>query len=144
MHADEGDRRSERKSSRTIEESNEPNPYTVFLLMESLHDKLKILNYDLEFCTKRGYKAFPRHFFAIAGNANEQLFIFGGLVSWLLSIVGHRFAAPDQYDDPNQVTTNIMLELRKQGIPTEFPQSKLKQGYGEEICSCLNSMAQWH
>jgi hypothetical protein len=29
-------------------------------------------------------------------NASEQLYYFGNLISWLLSIVGQRFVAPDQ------------------------------------------------
>ena len=141
--ADEGDRRIDSKSkSGDAEVASESNPYTVFMLMESAHDKLKLLNYDNDFCSKRGYKSFSKHYFAVADNANEQLFVFGGLMSWLLSIVGHRFTAPEQYDDPNQVTTNIMLELRKQGISTEFSQSKLKHGFGEELCQVLNTLTQ--
>lgn len=37
-----------------------------------------------------------RFYFAVASNAQEQLFYFGSLISWLLSLVGHKFNAPDQ------------------------------------------------
>jgi estrogen-related receptor beta like 1 len=47
-----------------------------------------------------------------------------------------------QYEDPNTITTNIMLELRKLGLPTEFSQSKIKQGWGEEVCATLSNLAQ--
>ena len=46
-----------------------------------------------------------------------------------------------QYEDPNTITTNIMLELRKLGLPTEFSQSKIKQGWGDEVCATLNNLA---
>lgn len=31
-------------------EEDAPNPYAAFVLMENLHDKLKLLNYDARFC----------------------------------------------------------------------------------------------
>lgn len=136
---DDGDARKDRKRGDVAEGED---PYTVFMIMDSLFDKLKLLNYDAEFCAKRGFKPIPRHYFAIQENASEQLHYFGNLMSWLLSLAGQRFIAPDQYDDPNQVATSVMLELRKQGLPTEFSQTKLKQGFGEEICQILNNLAQ--
>eukprot|EP00047_Mylnosiga_fluctuans_P004796 m.236650 g.236650 ORF g.236650 m.236650 type:complete len:418 (+) comp13005_c0_seq1:41-1294(+) len=140
---DEEPRKGDKSEKRRGEGSETgEDPFAVFTIMESLHDKLKLLDYDSDFCAKRGFKSIPRHYFAIAENASEQLYYFGNLLSWLLSITGQRFTPPDQYDDPNTVTTNIMLELRKQGLPTEFSQTKLKQGSGEEVCQVLNNVAQ--
>lgn len=110
--------------------------------MENLLDKLKLLDYDTKFCQTEKMKPLSRHYFATAGNTSEQLYYFGKLMSWLLSLANQKFAAPDQYEDPNTIATNVMLELKKQGIPTDFSASKLKQGYGEEVCSVLNSCAQ--
>lgn len=40
-------------------------------------------------------------------------------MSWLIGICGGNFDAPEQYDDPNTISTNIMLELKKQGLGAE-------------------------
>lgn len=44
--------------------------------------------------------------------------------------------------DPNSITTSIMMELRKLNLPTDFSQTKIKQGWGEEVCATLNNIAQ--
>eukprot|EP00051_Salpingoeca_urceolata_P027961 m.484219 g.484219 ORF g.484219 m.484219 type:complete len:420 (-) comp23254_c0_seq1:33-1292(-) len=130
-----------RERSRTEATETAPNPYGLFIAMEALYDKLQLLDYDTGYCRQRGHTPISRHFFSIQTNASEQLHVFGCLFSWLLSLRGHVFPAPDQYDDPNAVATNIMLELRKHGLPTDFPPARIKQGYGEEIISVLDTLA---
>eukprot|EP00052_Salpingoeca_macrocollata_P005739 m.49277 g.49277 ORF g.49277 m.49277 type:complete len:427 (-) comp15027_c0_seq2:25-1305(-) len=118
------------------------NVYATFILSENLLDKLKLLDYDTAFCAAKGFRPIHRHYFAIPDNPSDQLYYFANLFSWLLGLTAQTFPAPQQYDDPHTTTTNIMLELRKQGFPTDFSQSKLKQGYGDEVCQILNNAAQ--
>lgn len=63
-------------------------------------------------------------------------------MSWLVNLAGHNFPAPEPYDDPNEITSNILHELRRQGMATDFPQTRLRQGHGEEVCLILNTLAQ--
>eukprot|EP00344_Euplotes_crassus_P001609 CAMPEP_0196994552 /NCGR_PEP_ID=MMETSP1380-20130617/837_1 /TAXON_ID=5936 /ORGANISM="Euplotes crassus, Strain CT5" /LENGTH=335 /DNA_ID=CAMNT_0042409961 /DNA_START=162 /DNA_END=1170 /DNA_ORIENTATION=+ len=48
----------------------------------------------------------------------------------------------NQYDDPNTVTNNIVLDLKKLDILIDFPPSKLKTGSGEAVCQALNGLVQ--
>ncbi len=62
-------------------------------------------------------------------------------MSWLLTLSGRPFQPPQQYDDPNLTCTNILSELREAGFaPASFPPTKLRQGYGEAVCSILNAL----
>ena len=62
-------------------------------------------------------------------------------VSWLLTSSGRPFQPPQQYDDPNLTCTNILSELREAGFaPASFPPTKLRQGYGDAVCSILNAL----
>ncbi|EDQ91221.1 uncharacterized protein MONBRDRAFT_17952 [Monosiga brevicollis MX1] len=124
------------------QEDEAPNPYGTFILAENLTDKLKLLDYDEHFLKARKVPPFPRHYFAVSVNSNEQLWTFAALVSWLLELCGQNYPQPDVYDDPNAIISGIMIELRKQGMPTDFQQSRLKPGYGPEICQILNNLAQ--
>ncbi len=36
------------------------------------------------------------HYFAVPENASEQLYYFGGLMSWLLSLSGQKFTPAEQ------------------------------------------------
>ena len=62
-------------------------------------------------------------------------------VSWLLTLSGRPFQPLQQYDDPNLTCTNILSELREAGFaPASFPPTKLRQGYGDAVCSILNAL----
>ena len=60
-------------------------------------------------------------------------------VTWLLGLCGKSGNAPSQYDDPNVVCTNIVVELKDLGYSQQmnFPPAKLKQGYGDAVCTIL-------
>ena len=45
------------------------------------------------------------------------------------------------YDDPMTVSTNILNECKKIGIPSEFPPLKLKSGAGEYVLIILTQLA---
>jgi estrogen-related receptor beta like 1 len=74
-----------------------------------------------------------------ASNPGTQFKYFNGLVVWLLKKVG-REANWGKYDDPNTTCTNMLIALRDLGIRVDMPPGKLKQGYGEGVCSVLHNL----
>lgn len=116
--------------------------HLVFVKMEHLMDKLKLLNYEQEFCKKLKFKPFPRHYFALPTNPGEQFYAFTNLAVWLLNACGKRLEQPQEYDDPNATIATIIAEGKELGIATNFPPAKLKSGAGEHVCSVLNDLAE--
>lgn len=67
-----------------------------------------------------------RHYFAAASDASAQLHYFACLMSWLLSLAGKSFDAPDQYDDPNTICSNIVTKLKELRLVESMSQSALR------------------
>lgn len=111
-----------------------------FILMEELLDKLKLLNYEKEFCRGWGFRAFSRHYFAVATNSGEQFFAFTNVVAWLLNQCGKSFERPQEFDDPNATISEILNLSRSLGITVDFPPAKLKSGYGEQVIYLVNKL----
>mmetsp|Transcript_35464 Transcript_35464/g.56724 ORF Transcript_35464/g.56724 Transcript_35464/m.56724 type:complete len:444 (+) Transcript_35464:327-1658(+) len=110
----------------------------VLLLAENVLEKLKLVEYDVEYCQRKNINPFPKTYFASpAANASSQWSSFIGLVSWLMKEIGHEFEV-DKYDDPNTSSNKMMLALKKLNFESDFPVSRLKQGYGEAVCSVLD------
>eukprot|EP00040_Diaphanoeca_grandis_P011725 m.60116 g.60116 ORF g.60116 m.60116 type:complete len:425 (+) comp22803_c0_seq1:247-1521(+) len=150
--ADEGaadpkeERRKERKR-RSKAESNEVSgddaPQDVYILMENLLDQLKMLDYDSKFCPKYKFKPLSRLFFATATDASAQVHYFTNLISWLLSIAGENFDAPEQYDDPNTTITNVLIKLREIGsYGKDLSSTTIRTGSGTEVILILAALAQ--
>ncbi|CAI2371586.1 unnamed protein product [Moneuplotes crassus] len=112
------------------------------VLMEDIIEYLKLLNYEGDFCSERGLKPLSRCYFAVKFNPSDQFMYFVSLVSWLLTLCGQTPGGWNQYDDPNTVTNNIVLDLKKLDILIDFPPSKLKTGSGEAVCQALNGLVQ--
>ena len=111
-----------------------------FILMEELLDKLKLLNYEKEFCRGWGFRAFSRHYFAVPTNSGEQFFAFTNVVAWLLNQCGKSFERPQEFDDPNATISEILNLSRSLGITVDFPPAKLKSGYGEQVIYLVNKL----
>ncbi|MBN3321848.1 IFT57 protein, partial [Atractosteus spatula] len=116
--------------------------YQMFVVMEDLLDKLKLLDYEEEVLRKHNMKALSRHYFALPTNPGEQFFMFTTIASWLINQAGRPFEQPQEYDDPNATVSNILAELRAFGGLVDFPPSKLKTGYGEYVCYVLDRLAE--
>ncbi|NWY46791.1 IFT57 protein, partial [Sylvia atricapilla] len=86
--------------------------FHMFVLMEDLLDKLKLLNYEEEALRRHNMRPLSRHYFALPTNPGEQFFMFCTLAAWLISKAGHPFEQPQEYDDPNAVISNVLSELR--------------------------------
>lgn len=63
-------------------------------------------------------------------------------MAWLLSLAGRKFATPQQFDDPNVTCTSIITEVKEAGVAVSaYAPTKLRQGYGDAVCSILNGLA---
>ncbi|NWT34963.1 IFT57 protein, partial [Cardinalis cardinalis] len=86
--------------------------FHMFVLMEDLLDKLKLLSYEEEALRRHNMRPLSRHYFALPTNPGEQFFMFCTLAAWLISKAGRPFEQPQEYDDPNAVISNVLSELR--------------------------------
>ncbi|KAG5444693.1 Intraflagellar transport protein 57 [Clonorchis sinensis] len=118
------------------------NPYFTFVHMESLSEKLKLLNYEQQFCRTRSQKPLSRHYYAIPTNPGEQFHNFTSLASWLVVKANGKIDPPQEYDDPNATIATILDAVRELGHSVEFPPSKLKSGCGEYCIEVLRALAE--
>ncbi|XP_005490469.3 intraflagellar transport protein 57 homolog isoform X1 [Zonotrichia albicollis] len=116
--------------------------FHMFVLMEDLLDKLKLLSYEEEALRRQNMRPLSRLYFALPTNPGEQFFMFCTLAAWLISKAGHPFEQPQECDNPNAVISNVLSELRSFGRPVDFPPSKLKTGCGEQVCYVLDCLAE--
>ncbi|KAI9014928.1 intra-flagellar transport protein 57 [Gaertneriomyces semiglobifer] len=109
--------------------------------MDDILDKLKILNYQAEFCRPKNFKPLPRFYFNVqSSNPNEQLYHFTSLFSWLVRKLGDRYEEPGQFDDPNATAASLAAKLRDLDIPFDQGLNKLKQGHGDAIIYVLQTL----
>lgn len=130
--ASEAPKREARK--RREVKSKGPSPA---LMMEHILEKLKHLNYVDELCRKKAFRPFARTLFAIKGeNQSTQFACFLKVVVWLMSKCGRSFEI-DKFDDPNTSVVKVMLELKEMGFEMDVAANKLKQPYGDAVCTVL-------
>nr|XP_057924788.1 intraflagellar transport protein 57 homolog isoform X2 [Doryrhamphus excisus] len=119
--------------------------HQVFVLMEALLEKLKVLNYEEELLSKHNMKTLSRHYFVsspyLASNPGEQFYMFTIMAAWLINACGRSFSKPQEDDEPTATVSNILAELRAFGLKVDFPPSKLKSGSGEHVCFVLDRLA---
>ncbi|XP_076628527.1 intraflagellar transport 57 [Colletes latitarsis] len=125
-----------------IEDGSAPSaPYVIYIRMEDLLEKLKLLNYDTEFLPEFKIKAIHRTYFVMQTNPGEQFYTFTSLAAWLVRKIGKNFEPPQESDDPNSTIAIILDHLRDINVPVEFPPNKLKQGSGEHAIYVLDNLA---
>ncbi|NXI79630.1 IFT57 protein, partial [Rhipidura dahli] len=106
-------RRGEReRSEEGLVERGPGAAFHMFVLMEDLLDKLKLLSYEEEALRRHNMRPLSRHYFALPTNPGEQFFMFCTLAAWLITKAGRPFEQPQEYDDPNAVISNVLSELR--------------------------------
>ncbi|NXH39196.1 IFT57 protein, partial [Dicaeum eximium] len=109
---EEGRRGERERSEEGLAERGPGSAFHMFVLMEDLLDKLKLLSYEEEALRRHNMRPLSRHYFALPTNPGEQFFMFCTLAAWLISKAGHPFEQPQEYDDPNAVISNVLSELR--------------------------------
>jgi len=108
-----------------------------YAMMEDVLEQLKILDYEQDFCEKKGIEPFTRTYFSMpASNAGVQFKTFLDIVSWLMRQCHADFTV-DKFDDPNTSVNKMMLSLKNMGFQMDFPASKLKQANGDCVCAVL-------
>lgn len=127
---------------RSLESENTPE-----MAMEMLVDRLKLLDYERDFCKRKKpfRKPLNRFYFALplsSGNQGEQFFYFTSLCSWLLGLAGVEVPAPKEFDDPNQTCNSIIGACKRLGFAAPgYAPMKLTSGYGREVCGVLEGLA---
>lgn len=109
----------------------------VYSLMEDINDKLKILNYETQFCKGREFKPLSRTYFALPGKPSDQFPYFSALCAWILGELDPEFIEWNQFDDPSTISNNIIDCLRRMHFKADFPTTKLRHGSGDAVCSAL-------
>ncbi|KAB5535625.1 hypothetical protein PHYPO_G00120040 [Pangasianodon hypophthalmus] len=137
--ADDGRREDEDERSSGLQ-------HQMFMIMEDLLDKLKLLDYEEQVLVKHNMKPLSRHYFVASSytvsNPGEQFYMFNVIAAWLITLCGRSFETPQEYDDPNMIVANILTHLRALGGLVDFPPSKLKSGAGEHVCYVLDRLAE--
>lgn len=133
--------KEKKRGEEVVEDGGPGLIYMPFVVNEELVDKLRLLNYEVEFIKPLNMKSMSRHYFAIATNPGEQFFMFTSLAAWLLRSAGRNFEQPQEYDDPNATISSIIAEVKKFNYSVDFPPSKLKQGCGEHCLYILDRLA---
>lgn len=113
-------------------------------MWEDSLEKLKILNYERDYCKKLNKKPFSRIQFVIPGpNASHQFSEFISICAWLCLTISRKPDAfkPEEFDDPNTMVNKLMLALRQFDFRSSFPPQKLKVAHGEQVCTVLEFLA---
>jgi estrogen-related receptor beta like 1 len=114
--------------------------------MEDLVDRLKLLNYEQDFCIGFGkgsqFKPLTRTYFALpSDNPNAQFFYFTSLAAWLMSLCGRQMQAPGQFEDPNTSATNILYEMKQLDLSVkDLAPNRLRTGNGESVLQVLGML----
>lgn len=109
-------------------------------MWESALEKLKILNYERDYCKKLNKKPFSRVQFVIPGaNPSHQFDEFVSICAWLCLSISRKTDTfkPEEFDDPNTIVNKLMLALRQFDFRASFPPQKLKTAHGEFVCQVL-------
>ena len=85
-----------------------------------------MLNFEKDFLQAKGLKPISRAYFSTPINSNEQFNYFKQLAKWLFQMNEVQVTDFNKFDDPQTVSQNILNELKKIGIETDFPPIKLK------------------
>lgn len=124
-----------------VSEKEQDHSFNAYVQMEELLDKLKLLNYELEFLTNLKIKPIHKSYFVIPKNPGEQFYLFSLLAAWLIKSTGKEFAEPQEFDDPNETISRILQETKEQGLSADISSSKLKQGVGYQAITVLDFLA---
>lgn len=129
------------KGGKTQEVANTgPAMGPVYLMWENTLEKLKILNYEQNFCGNGKHQPFSRiHFVVPAKNQSSQFDDFIDVCSWLCAVITKNTETfrRDQYDDPNTITNKLLLALRQLDFKGSFPSQKLRTPHGESACMVM-------
>ena len=123
----------------------------IFLIMDDIQEKLKLLNYENLFCRIFKHSPLSHVYFAHPVNPDEQICYFYDVVYWLMSLNKQRNSGVRPYTpllssstigDSEEIAKHILADVKAFGIKaaeTITPLS-IKQGYGEGVCIIINDL----
>ncbi|CAG9770330.1 unnamed protein product [Ceutorhynchus assimilis] len=130
-----------RTEAKIVSEKDQENSFAPYTAMEYLLDKLKLLNYEMEFLSEIKLKPIHKYYFIVIKNSGEQFYLFSILAAWLIRKTGKPFENPQEHDDPNDTIDRILIEVKNMGMKVDFSAGKLKQGVGEHVVNVLDFLA---
>eukprot|EP01029_Cantina_marsupialis_P029627 TRINITY_DN781929_c0_g1_i1.p1 TRINITY_DN781929_c0_g1~~TRINITY_DN781929_c0_g1_i1.p1 ORF type:complete len:395 (-),score=125.01 TRINITY_DN781929_c0_g1_i1:224-1408(-) len=110
-------------------------------IWESADSKLNLLNYRVDFCEKQSIPHRLNGYIYEGTNAGVQFNEMVSLIAWLFERCGQKFEI-SEYDDPTTTINKIILQLKNMSFEMDFPASKLRQGYGLEVCGVIDWLAE--
>ncbi|XP_033151360.1 intraflagellar transport protein 57 homolog [Drosophila mauritiana] len=108
---------------------------------DDLLEKLKLLNYEKHLLKEFKLKPLSRFYFVKATNPGEQFYMFTLICWWLCKKLGKDMERPQEYDDPNTVSANIIKMLGEIDVPVDFQPNKLIRGAGPICLSVLDVLS---
>jgi serine/threonine protein kinase len=126
---------------KSITKKSRVDPY---LIMEDIHEKLKLLNYENTFCRLTSRHPISHVYFAHEINKTEQLRYSYDICHWIMSLRNHQHAPKflGLRTDPEKIAANLFNDIKNFGVKIhEFlTVDALKQGSGEAICFVINDL----
>jgi estrogen-related receptor beta like 1 len=107
--------------------------------MENTLERLRCLKYKSHISKRISID----EFILPSSNTAFQFNLYIELVKWLISTLRLKDESinsfdVEEYEDPNFIAQKLMLSLRSLNFSMDFPIAKLKQPFGEIVCSILD------
>lgn len=123
----------------------------ISLIMDDIQEKLKLLDYENQFCRVFKHPPVSRIYFAHFINPSEQLCYFYDLIYWLMSL--NKLKSPGirpntpllsaaAIGDAEEIAKHILADVKHFGIKVaeNIIPINIKQGYGEGVCVIINDL----
>ncbi|CAG9310233.1 unnamed protein product [Blepharisma stoltei] len=125
-----------------------------FLVMDDIYEKLKLLDYENNFCKIFKRQPVSRVYFCHPIDSQTQLAYCYDLANWLMSFSKLKqrkgpISSPlgpvldfDSFADPREVSKQILSDARSFGakIPESVTFQSISLGYGESVCYLINEL----
>ncbi|KAM7352169.1 intraflagellar transport 57 [Cochliomyia hominivorax] len=108
---------------------------------DDLLEKLKLLSYEKTLLSDLKMKPLSRFYFVKSTNPGEQFYMFTLICWWLCQKLGKNMERPQEYDDPNDVISKIIVILEQMDVPIDFAPNKLIRGAGANCIFVLDALA---
>lgn len=123
----------------------------ISLIMDDIQEKLKLLDYENQFCKIFKHPPVSHVYFAHHVNPMEQLCYFYDLTYWLMSLnklksPGLRPNTPlisaSAIGDAEEIAKHILADVKQFGIKAaeNITPVNIKHGYGEGVCIIINDL----
>ena len=131
--------------------SNKKPKVDISLVMDDIQEKLKLLDYENQFCKIYKHPPVSHIYFSHHINPQDQLSYFYDLVYWLMSLNKQKtpnmrpftpFVSSSHLGDSEEVAKHILADVRNFGIKAAetITPITIKLGHGEGVCVIINDL----